>query len=68
MVNGVYGGRQFVILRGLDPNRYDDTENVIVHAGLSSHVGSQRGLAGHEGGDNTAISKHMDSGEGSTQI
>ena len=46
-----------MILCGLDPTRYTDTENVIIHAGLSSHIGSQRGLVGYEGGDNTAVRK-----------
>ncbi|KAL6720526.1 hypothetical protein ACLMJK_002450 [Lecanora helva] len=51
----VYGDHKFMILCGLDPQRYNDVENVIIHAGLSSHVGARRGLAGYEGGDNTAV-------------
>jgi len=46
-----------MILCGLDPSRYSDVVNVIIHAGLSSHIGSERGLTGYEGGDNTAVRK-----------
>lgn len=53
----VYGDQQFIVLCGLNPNQYTDVENVIIHAGLSSHIGSQRGLTGREGGDDTAIRK-----------
>ena len=49
-----------MILCGLDPDQYNDTENVIIHAGLASHVGSRRGLGGHEGGDDTAIRKQKE--------
>ena len=46
-----------MILCGLDPRKYTDVENVIIHAGLSSHIGDKRGLTGHERGDNTAVRK-----------
>ena len=57
MLEAIYGDDQFVVLCGLNPEEYTDTQNVIIHAGLSSHIGSRRGLAGHEGGDNTAVRK-----------
>ena len=50
-----------MVLRGFDPSSYTDTENVIIHAGISSHVGSRRGLSGREGGDNTALRKLLSS-------
>ena len=53
----VYGRHGFVILSGLDPARYLDVENVVIHAGLSSHVGSKRGMPGREGGDKTVLSE-----------
>lgn len=57
LLAAIYGNHQFMILCGLEPNRYTDIENVIIHTGISSHIGSQRGLTGHEGGDNTAVRK-----------
>lgn len=32
----------FAVLRGLDPKRYDDEENVIAYCGLASYVGLER--------------------------
>lgn len=55
VLSAVYGDQQFIVLCGLNPTLYTDVENVIIHAGISSHIGSQRGLTGREGGDNTAI-------------
>ncbi|KAL9064938.1 MAG: hypothetical protein Q9161_008570 [Pseudevernia consocians] len=58
IVATVYGGHQFFILSGLDPYRYSDFQNVIIHAGLSSHVGSKRGMGGRTGG-NHAVIQHI---------
>ena len=38
----LHNGIGFVALRGLDPKRYDDEENVIAYCGLASHVGGER--------------------------
>ena len=52
----IYGEEeQYFILSGLDPYRYSDYQNVIIHAGLSSHVGSKRGMGGRTGGNNAVI-------------
>lgn len=51
----VYGEQQFFVISGLDPFRYSDFQNVIIHAGLSSHVGSKRGMGGRTGGNNAVI-------------
>lgn len=51
----VYGIQQFLVISGLRSSRHNDIENVIIHTGLSSHVGSKRGMAGREGGDNTVL-------------
>ena len=53
----VNGQQQFLIISGLDPRRYNDHERVILHAGLSSHVGSKRGMSGRQGGDKTVLRK-----------
>lgn len=55
IVGTVYGEQQFFILSGLDPYRYSDFQNVIIHAGLASHVGSKRGMAGRTGRNNAVI-------------
>ncbi|MCJ1422268.1 hypothetical protein MMC29_000148 [Sticta canariensis] len=38
----VHHGIGFAVLRGLDPRRYNDTENVIAYCGLASYVGVER--------------------------
>ena len=53
----LYHGNQFLILSGFEPHRYSDVKNVIIHVGISCYIGGQRGLAGREGGDNTAVRK-----------
>lgn len=55
IVRTVYGEEKYFVLSGLDPYRYSDYQNVIIHAGLSSHVGSKRGMAGRTGGKNAVI-------------
>ena len=39
-----YQGRGFCVLRGLEPAKYTDEENVILYAGISSHIASERGF------------------------
>ncbi|KAL9136557.1 MAG: hypothetical protein Q9175_002233 [Cornicularia normoerica] len=51
----IYGAQQFLVISGLRSSRHNDLENVIIHTGLSSHVGNRRGMAGREGGDNTVL-------------
>lgn len=38
----VHHGIGFAVLRGLDPKRYNDAENVIAYCGLASYVGEER--------------------------
>ena len=38
----LHDGIGFAVLRGLDPKRYDDEENVIAYCGLASYVGAER--------------------------
>lgn len=38
----LHNGIGFAVLRGLDPKRYDDEENVIAYCGLASYVGAER--------------------------
>ena len=58
VARAVDGQQQFLIISGLDPRRYNDEERVILHAGLSSHIGSKRGMPGREGGDMTVLRKY----------
>ncbi len=39
-----YSGRGFRVIRGLDPARYTDEENVILYAGISSYIAPERGF------------------------
>ncbi|CAH0020748.1 unnamed protein product [Clonostachys rhizophaga] len=38
----VHRGRGFSVLRGLDPKKYTEEENVIIYGGVSSYVGRDR--------------------------
>jgi len=38
----LHGGVGFAVLRGLNPNDYGDEDNIIVYAGLLSHIGNKR--------------------------
>ncbi len=61
VARAVDGHQQFLIISGLDPGRYNDEELVILHAGLSSHIGSKRGMSGRQGGDMTVLRKYSTS-------
>ena len=63
VARAVDGQQQFLILSGLDPRRYTDKERVILHAGISSHIGSKRGMSGRQGGDKTVLRKQSLFGE-----
>ncbi|THC95330.1 hypothetical protein EYZ11_005190 [Aspergillus tanneri] len=39
----IHTGRGFFVLRGLDVDRYSREDNIIIYAGVSSHVGNIRG-------------------------
>ena len=40
----LHNGRGFAVLRGLNPARYSDKENVAIFVGLSGYVGDKRGF------------------------
>ncbi|KAJ8123945.1 hypothetical protein ONZ43_g218 [Nemania bipapillata] len=44
----LHHGHGFFVLRGLKVDDYTREENVIIYAGVSSHVGSQRGRQDHK--------------------
>ncbi|KAF2757568.1 Clavaminate synthase-like protein [Pseudovirgaria hyperparasitica] len=33
-----------IVLRGLDPDKYSEADNMIMYAGLTSHIGDRRGI------------------------
>ena len=39
-----YNGRGFCVIRGLEPAKYTDAENVILYAGISAYVAPKRGF------------------------
>lgn len=39
-----YSGVGFNIIRGLDPAKYSAADNVIIYAGIASHVAPERGF------------------------
>ena len=38
----LHKGIGFAVLRGLEPKRYNDKDNVIAYCGLASYVGAER--------------------------
>ena len=38
----VHEGLGFVIIRGLDPTKYTEEENVLLYGGISNHVAEER--------------------------
>ncbi|CAG9950293.1 unnamed protein product [Clonostachys rosea f. rosea IK726] len=38
----VHSGRGFSVIRGLDPEKYTEEENVIIYGGVASYVGRDR--------------------------
>lgn len=40
----------FMLLRGLEPEQFSPVQNIIIHAGLSSHVGGKRAMTARKQG------------------
>ncbi|OCL04478.1 hypothetical protein AOQ84DRAFT_442072 [Glonium stellatum] len=38
----VHNSRGFVVLRGIQPSKYTEDENVLIYGGISSHVAEER--------------------------
>lgn len=45
----------FFMISGLKPGGFPDVQNIIAHAGIASHVGDKRAMAGGEGGDTNVL-------------
>ena len=39
-----HNGRGFCVVRGLEPAKYTDEENVILYAGISAYIAPERGF------------------------
>jgi hypothetical protein len=39
----IHSGQGIIVLRGLEPGRYTDLENVILYTGISSYIAEKRG-------------------------
>ena len=44
----IHNLRGFAVLRGLPVAKYSRLENIVIYAGVSSHIGSQRARQDHE--------------------
>lgn len=40
----LHSGLGFFVLRGLRPKKYDNITNIVIHAGISSHIGNRRAV------------------------
>ena len=40
----LYNGNGLLILRGLNPDKYKPSDNVLLYAGLTTHIGDRRGV------------------------
>ncbi|KAI0187130.1 hypothetical protein EV127DRAFT_326490, partial [Xylaria flabelliformis] len=47
----IHNGRFFCVLRGLNPNKYTEMENIIIYGGIASHVGDDRADMSKSGQD-----------------
>ena len=45
----LHTGQGFHVLRGLDPSRYSDLDNVLIYLGITSYIGSVRGYQDADG-------------------
>lgn len=47
--NIIHSGRGFVVLRGLDPDKYSSTDNILLYLGVTSYIAEQRGMQDFDG-------------------
>ncbi|KAK3328037.1 hypothetical protein B0T19DRAFT_449806 [Cercophora scortea] len=56
----IHQDRGFAIVRGLDPKKYTDEENVVLFLGIASHFGDMRGVQDKNGSMLTHITDSKD--------
>jgi hypothetical protein len=45
----VHDGRGFVVLRGLDPDKYSSFDNILLYLGVTSYIAEKRGMQDFDG-------------------
>lgn len=45
----VHNGRGFVVLRGLQPDRYSNIDNILLYLGITSYIAETRGMQDFDG-------------------
>ncbi|KAK3940280.1 hypothetical protein QBC46DRAFT_314019 [Diplogelasinospora grovesii] len=49
LANVIHNGRGFVVLRGLNPDKYSNYDNILVYLGVTSYIAETRGLQDFDG-------------------
>jgi hypothetical protein len=45
----VHNGRGFVVLRGLQPDKYSNIDNILLYLGITSYIAETRGMQDFDG-------------------
>jgi hypothetical protein len=45
----IHNGRGFVVLRGLDPDKYTSFDNILLYLGVTSYIAEKRGMQDFDG-------------------
>ncbi|EAA33368.2 Clavaminate synthase-like protein [Neurospora crassa] len=45
----IHNGRGFVVLRGLNPDKYSSTDNILLYLGVTSYIAETRGMQDFDG-------------------
>ena len=45
----IHEGRGFVVMRGLEPDRYSNMDNVLLYLGVTSYIAERRGMQDFDG-------------------
>ncbi|KAH6632112.1 hypothetical protein F5144DRAFT_573093 [Chaetomium tenue] len=45
----IHDGRGFVVLRGLEPDRYTSFDNILIYLGITSYIAEKRGMQDFDG-------------------
>ncbi|KAK0645709.1 hypothetical protein B0T16DRAFT_145692 [Cercophora newfieldiana] len=45
----IHEGRDFAVLRGLEPNKYSSMDNILIYLGVTSHIAETRGMQDFDG-------------------
>lgn len=45
----IHDGRGFVVLRGLQPDKYSNFDNILLYLGVTSYIAEKRGMQDFDG-------------------